>query len=66
MFRLHATEKHVKRTGAAVLRLGRGNREDKPAHPGFVQPARHRLLQNAAAEPAMAGDDQNASAAGGA
>ena len=63
---MHATEKNVKRAGAAVLRLRRGNREDMPAHPGFMQPARHRLFQNAAAEPAMAGDDQNASAAGGA
>jgi len=37
-----------------------------PAQLGLVQPARHRALQDAAADPAVAGDDQHAPPAGSA
>ena len=49
-----------------MLGPGRGDCEHMPAHLGLVKPARHGALQDAAADPAMAGDHQNAASAGGA
>jgi len=58
-------EQEIEGAGAAMLRPRRGDRQHIAAQIGFVQPARHGALQDAAARPAMPGDDQNAAPAGG-
>lgn len=60
------SEQQVERGGAAVLRASRRDRQDMAAEIGFVQPARHGALQDAAAHAAMPGDNEDAAAAGGA
>src|SRR4051794_20751080 len=54
-----AAEQDIEGAGAAMLRPGRGDRQYVAAHLGLVKPARHRALQDAAADPAMAGDNQH-------
>jgi hypothetical protein len=49
-----------------MLRPSRSDRQHMAAQTRLMQPARHRALQDAAAHAAMAGDDEDAAAAGGA
>jgi hypothetical protein len=49
-----------------MLRPGRGDRQHIAAQIGLVEPTRYGALQNAAAHAAMAGDDEDAAATGGA